>query len=59
MMYRCVFPHSEIEYDNLFFNDIDEVKNYALNQLEDSAAILNSNGTVVYIMYNFEWYTIH
>ena len=58
-MYRCVFPHSEIEYDNLFFNDIDEVKNYALNQLEDSAAILNSNGTVVYIMYNFEWYTIH
>jgi len=58
-MYRCVFPHSEIEYDNLFFNDIDEVKNYALNQLEDSAAILNSNGTVVYIMYDFEWYTIH
>ena len=58
-MYRCVFPHSEVEYDNLFFNDIDEVKNYALNQLEDSAAILNSNDTVVYIMYNFEWYTIH
>lgn len=58
-MYRCVFPHSEVEYDNLFFNDIDEVKNYALNQLEDSAAILNSNGTVVYIMYDFEWYTIH
>lgn len=58
-MYRCVFPHSEIEYDNLFFNDIDEVKNYALNQLEDSAAILNSNDTVVYIMYDFEWYTIH
>lgn len=58
-MYRCVFPHSEVEYDYITFSSIEKAQDYVLNLLEDSAVILNENDTVTHIMFDFEWHTIH
>lgn len=58
-MYRCVFTHNEIEYDNLLFSSAEKAMDFAYEQLEENAVILNENDTIVYVMINFECFTIH
>lgn len=58
-MFRCVFPDSKEDYDIIFFDDIDEAMNYAYDQLEEVAVILNKNDVITHIMKDFIWITIH